>query len=81
MRRLRRWFWRWRIRRAGRDAIHEVVRFERDTYREALETIKRDYGQVCGEFQVCDHPACYGSCGAWMTAEEALDRVTAARLE
>lgn len=48
------------------------LRDERDRYRTALETITRDYGQVCEEYEVCDHRACAASYGAWATADAAL---------
>ena len=39
---------------------------------EAFQTIKRQYGHVCDEFDICDHPACNSSYGAWSVADEAL---------
>ena len=40
---------------------------------EALETIKRDYGQVCRDYlETCTHVACLSSVAAWMEADKAL---------
>jgi hypothetical protein len=40
--------------------------------RAALETIRRDYGKVCTEYELCTHPACESSAGAWFEADRAL---------
>lgn len=45
---------------------------ERDAPRAALRTIRTHDGQVCGEYEICEHPACFGSCGAWAVADQAL---------
>ena len=45
---------------------------ERDRYHAALATIRRDYGQVCAEYELCQHAACAASYGAWATADAAL---------
>lgn len=51
---------------------------ERETVAEAaLETIRRDYGHVCPEFEICTHLWCASSYGAWATADEALRALTA----
>lgn len=49
---------------------------ERNTYRDALEEIRTRYGHVCTEFELCEHPACESSYGAWAVADEALRGVT-----
>ena len=49
---------------------------ERNTYRAALEEIRANYGKVCQEFELCEHPACESSYGAWATADEALRPIT-----
>ena len=49
---------------------------ERNTYRAALEEIRANYGHVCTEFELCEHPACESSYGAWATADEALRGIT-----
>ncbi len=38
----------------------------------ALQFIKDNYGQVCPEFELCTHPWCASSVGAWMEADKAL---------
>lgn len=50
----------------------ETLIAERDLYRAALECIRSTYGQVCDEYEVCKHKACYGSYGAWATADAVL---------
>lgn len=45
---------------------------ERNIYRMALEEIRTNYGKVCQEFELCEHPACASSYGAWAVADEAL---------
>jgi hypothetical protein len=49
-----------------------ALRAERDRYKAALETIRRDFGHVCPELELCEHPACQSSVGAWLTADAAL---------
>lgn len=41
-------------------------------YRKALEKIKRDYGRVCPNFELCVHAGCASSYAAWAIADEAL---------
>jgi len=53
----------------------ERVERERDIYHDALTEIARYYGQVCRSYGVCRHTACYGSYGAWATAQRALRQV------
>lgn len=48
------------------DLINDIIRL-----RGALADITR-MGRVCGEFEVCDHPACQDSCGAWLKAVNTL---------
>ena len=45
-----------------------LVEFLREGFRE----IKAHYGQVCPDFEVCSHPWCNASYGAWATADERL---------
>ena len=42
--------------------------------RTALETIRRNYGKVCENYELCRHVACDSSVGAWMEADAALAR-------
>ena len=44
---------------------------------EALTTIKDKYGQVCAEYELCTHPACFASYGSWAEADAALSQVQA----
>jgi hypothetical protein len=39
---------------------------------EALQTIRDHYGKVCEEYELCEHPACASSAGAWFEADAAL---------
>lgn len=55
----------------AREAVPALVARVREL-EAALETIRRDYGKVCGDFLDCDHPACASSSGAWLTADQAL---------
>jgi hypothetical protein len=52
------------------------LRTENQRLRTALETIRRDYGRVCAEFELCDHVACASSVGAWFEADAALAGTT-----
>jgi hypothetical protein len=45
---------------------------ENHNFRVALETIRTCYGQVCEDFELCTHPACQSSYGAWAVADETL---------
>lgn len=45
---------------------------EHARYKAALQLIRSHYGQVCDEYELCDHKGCYGSYGAWATADAAL---------
>mgnify|MGYP006383570919 FL=1 len=49
---------------------------ERNTYRAALEEIHINYGKVCTKFELCEHPACASSYGAWAVADEVLRAIT-----
>lgn len=40
----------------------------------ALRKIKDSYGQVCPEFETCQHPWCTSSYSAWATADEYLTK-------
>lgn len=40
--------------------------------RAALGRIKAECGAVCPEFEVCDHPWCNSSAGAWLIADRTL---------
>lgn len=40
--------------------------------RQALETIHRDGGKVCENYELCDHPACQSSHMAWSVADALL---------
>jgi hypothetical protein len=44
---------------------------------EALAAIKRDYGKVCDEYEICEHIACHSASCSWMVADEALSRISA----
>lgn len=55
----------------ARDDMPRLVA-EVERLRAALETIRRDHGQVCAEFETCDHPACNASYAAWAIADAAL---------
>lgn len=44
----------------------------RQTFRQALEEIKRDQGNVCENFELCTHAACRSSYSAWAIADGAL---------
>lgn len=48
------------------------LRAEVARLREALEEIKHSYGKVCEGFELCTHPACASSYGAWAVADAAL---------
>lgn len=61
------------------DAIEKVRKSELTALRAqvtrleaALEEIRTKYGQVCNEYEMCDHPACEASYGAWAVADKAL---------
>jgi hypothetical protein len=62
--------------REGVDHAREAKRLrERVTELEAsMHRIKDNCGQVCPEFEVCEHPACQSSSTAWLIAEEALQK-------
>lgn len=45
---------------------------ENATLRAALLTIWQHDGQVCDTYDLCDHPACQSSYGAWAIADAAL---------
>ena len=38
----------------------------------ALETIRREHGQVCDGFELCHHQECASSVGSWLLADKAL---------
>ena len=46
---------------------------ERDRLQAALQEIRNSYGKVCSGFELCTHPACASSYGAWATADMALN--------
>lgn len=41
----------------------------------ALRTIRDSYGQVCSDFETCDHAACRASYSAWHVADQALKEI------
>lgn len=49
----------------------DLAEYER--LRAALLTIQQHYGQVCDTYELCDHPACMSSYGAWAIADGALN--------
>ncbi len=58
------------IAHARTDLPRLIAEVER--LRTALETIRRDHGQVCDEFEICGHRACNSSYAAWAIADAAL---------
>ena len=42
-------------------------------YGRALRRIKREYGTVCANFELCHHASCMASYSAWATADETLE--------
>lgn len=50
----------------------EELQKENHNFRVALETIRAYYGKVCKDFEICQHPACRSSYGAWAVADETL---------
>ena len=54
----------------------KALEAENARLRAALQTIRDNYGQVCEEFEICQHPACASSCGAWLLADDALKGTT-----
>ncbi len=50
------------------DAMHKTDK----RLHSALVEIKRECGQVCPEFETCDHAACRSSYTAWTIADKAL---------
>lgn len=55
-------------------ALHKVMweREQRNLER-ALQEIKDTQGEVCDNFELCDHRACRSSYAAWAIADEALN--------
>lgn len=53
---------------------HPAPPTELEIYRAALETIKRDHGRVCPNFEICDHVSCSDSSAAWLIADAALNQ-------
>jgi hypothetical protein len=43
--------------------------------RSGFEEIKRDYGRVCDDFELCTHVSCQSSVGAWMIADQMLSEL------
>lgn len=41
-------------------------------YKQALETIKKESGVVCANFELCKHASCKSSAAAWLIADKAL---------
>lgn len=52
-----------------------ALRAEHTRFREALAEIVSTYGQVCGAYDICTHPACRSSYSAWALADAALREV------
>ena len=50
----------------------EQAERERDVAQAALRIIRDAYGQVCEEFETCEHLACQASYSAWQVADAAL---------
>lgn len=61
---------RWEARQV--EAHQRHLEAENEQLRAALQTIRDTYGKVCGEFELCAHPACNSSYGAWAVADDAL---------
>lgn len=58
-----------------REAPYVQPLAELEQFRTALETIRRDYGHVCENFDRCSHTACRDSFSSWHVANDALTTV------
>lgn len=58
----------WALRRQEAKAMA----LEDNDARAVLQRIKDECGDVCGEFEICQHPACASSVRAYLLAAEAL---------
>jgi hypothetical protein len=47
----------------------------------ALREIRQQYGKVCANYELCEHPACASSYGAWAVADKALRAIQEQREE
>lgn len=52
--------------------VAEALAAEVERLRAGLQRIKDECGQVCSQFETCEHVACAGSSGAWFIADETL---------
>lgn len=57
---------------AERDATIEQLRGEVTALTDGLRTIRDSYGQVCTDFETCDHISCRSSYSAWQVAYTVL---------